>query len=94
MIVPFDPAQLWKTTPEPVPAPWRLGYFVKGTIHRKRFEGWIGKRWGRFFIPIDEELQAAAGIAPGDMVQVETEPRAKAHVKPSAKPAAKRAKKA
>ena len=94
VIVPFDPAELWKTTPEPVPAPWKLGHLVKGSINKRRFEGWIGKRWGRFFIIIDEELQTSAGIAPGDTVQVEIEPRAKAKAKSSAKPAAQRAKKA
>jgi hypothetical protein len=38
------------------------------------FGGWIGHRWGRFFILVDEDLQRAAKVAVGDTVAVEVAP--------------------
>jgi hypothetical protein len=77
IIVPFDPGDIWGTRAVSIPHPrYRTGHLVKGAINGIAFEGWIGFRWGRFFIIVDEELQRAAGASPGDMVKVAIEPRA------------------
>ena len=77
VLVPFDPGKVWGTRPvEHGVLPWRTGHLVRGAMNGVPFEGWIGRRWGRFFILVDSKLQAKAGIAVGDMVQVVVEPRA------------------
>jgi Domain of unknown function (DUF1905) len=75
VIVPFDPAAEWGSTPAAVPAPWKLGHLVRGTLAGQRFDGWIGKRWGRHFLLVDEALQRQAGITIGDVVIVSLSPR-------------------
>ena len=50
-IVPFDPEKNFG-------APVRLhqrrhGWLVTGTLEGKKFDGFIGERWGRFFILVD-----------------------------------------
>jgi hypothetical protein len=70
VIVPFDPAKVWATPPAPVPAPWKTGHPVQGTMNGTPFEGWIGKRWGRFFILVDAALQKRMHARVGDVVAV------------------------
>ena len=41
-----------------------------GTIDGTPFEGWIGKRWGRHFIIVDQALRKRAGVAVGDVVEL------------------------
>ena len=86
VVVPFDPAKVWSAEPAAVPPPWRRGYLVRGTLNQHAFEGWIGFRWGRFFILVDDELQRAAGVSAGDEVDVIVEPRRKATLAVSRKP--------
>jgi len=74
VIVPFDPTAVWKTKPVQVGFR-RLGHLVRGTINGHAFEGWIGYRWGRYFIMVDDELQRAAGAAVGETVEMMVEPR-------------------
>lgn len=87
VIVPFDPAKTWNLEPTDVPAPWRKGYLVQGTINRSRFEGWIGRRWGRNFILVDEALLKRTRTSIGDVVSLSVSPRevAAARVKKSAR---------
>lgn len=73
VLVPFDPEQVWA---EP---PWRLagrrhGWPVTGTLGGVRFQGYIGDRWGRFFVIVDETLRAKARIAVGESVHVTLAP--------------------
>src|SRR5215510_11111884 len=76
VIVPFDPANVWGTRPvEHGVLPWRTGHLVRGRVNGVPFAGWIGHRWGRFFLLVDEHLQRRAGVAVGDMVQIAVEPR-------------------
>jgi hypothetical protein len=78
VLVPFDPATTWGTRPTRVASKIygiRPGHLVRGTMNGCRFEGWIGSRWGKFFILVDEELQQKTGAAVGDMVRVAIEPR-------------------
>ena len=58
VIVPFDPESIWRKKPVRLDAR-RDGWLVKGTVNRVRFDGYIGCRWGRFFIIIDAELPKA-----------------------------------
>jgi hypothetical protein len=77
VIVPFDPGALWGTRPVTHGVlPWRTGHLVRGFVNGVPFEGWIGRRWGRFFLLVGEELQRQAGAGIGDMLQVVVEPRA------------------
>ena len=76
LIVPFDPEEAWGVAPQPVVSKIygkRPGYIVKGTLNGHPFEGWIGHRWKRFFILVDEDLQEAAGLSVGDMIDVSIE---------------------
>jgi hypothetical protein len=73
VIVPFDPEEVWGAPPRQVVSKVygkRPGHVVKGSLNGHPFEGWIGHRWGRFFILVDVELQEAAGLSVGDMVDV------------------------
>ena len=77
VIVPFDPGVAWGTRPVRIPHPrYRTGHLVKGTIDGVAFDGFIGYRWGRFFILVDEDVRRAAGAEPGDEVDVVIEPHA------------------
>jgi hypothetical protein len=78
VIVPFDPQAVWGRKPVDVVSPQygkRAGHLVQGTLNGHPFEGWIGNRWNRYFLIVDEDLQRAAGIAAGDDVEVVVEPR-------------------
>jgi hypothetical protein len=52
VLVPFDPEGLWGLRPVRL-AGRRHGWPVKGTAGRTRFAGYIGERWGRFFVTLD-----------------------------------------
>jgi len=82
VIVPFDPAKMWHVELAAVPAPWKKGYLVSGKINRTCFEGWIGNRWGRNFILVDDELLKKARAKIGDVVRMTVSPR-NATVKPT-----------
>src|SRR5258706_13125679 len=75
VVVPFNPARVWDAKAAEVPRPWRVGYLVLGTLNGCPFEGWIGFRWGRFFMLVPRELQGAAGVSVGDEVQIVVGPR-------------------
>ncbi len=75
VIVPFDPAEVWDLPQADVPRPWKRGWLVRGSIAGQDFEGWIGLRWGRFFILVDADLQERAGVRAGDTVEVKVRPR-------------------
>lgn len=84
VIVPFDPAKIWRVEPAAVPAPWKKGYLISGKLNRTHFEGWIGDRWGRNFILVDEELLKRTRTNIGDVVRMTVSPR-KAPAKPTPK---------
>jgi hypothetical protein len=72
--VPFDPAQVWGLPPKPL---WhgRRGYVVSGSLTGSHFEeSFIVPRSQRFFMLIDAELQQAAGVSVGDIVDVAVAP--------------------
>jgi hypothetical protein len=82
VIVPFDPAKIWHVEPAAVPAPWKTGYLVSGKMNRTGFDGWIGNRWGRNFILVDEALLKKTHTNIGDVVRMSVSPR-KAPAKPT-----------
>jgi len=74
VLVPFSPERVWKSTPVLVAAPYarkpQAAHLVSGTMDGTPFDGWIGKRWGRHFIIVDQALRKKAGVAVGDVVEV------------------------
>ncbi|HZV92399.1 MAG TPA: hypothetical protein VFF72_04235 [Caldimonas sp.] len=76
LVVPFDPRAVWELEPIAL-AGRRHGWPVVGRIGRKRFTGYIGERWGRFFVMLDA---AALGVRPGDTLSVSLEPTRDAEV--------------
>jgi hypothetical protein len=77
VLVPFDPEELWRRKPVKLD-PRRDGWLVKGSVDGVRFDGYIGQRWGRFFVIIDAELRAAAKVSVGDTLAMVLEPTATA----------------
>jgi hypothetical protein len=77
VIVPFDPEEVWGIAPKQVSdfPGGKEGFLVRGTLAGTKFEGWIGKRWGRRFVLTDEELLEKAGVKVGDVVEIVLEPR-------------------
>ena len=75
VIVPFDPEEGWSQKPVRLDSR-RHGWLITGTANRVRFDGYIGERWGRFFIIIDLKLRVAAGVSVGDTLKMNIEPTA------------------
>jgi hypothetical protein len=75
VLVPFDPVELWHAPPVRL-AGRRHGWLVTGTANGARFDGYIGERWNRFFITLDEALCDAAGVTVGDLVTMVIAPAA------------------
>ena len=73
VLVPFDPEEIWGLKPVKL-APRRDGWLVTGTVNRVRFDGYIGFRWGRFFIIIEPELRSASNLLVGDTLSLVVEP--------------------
>lgn len=73
VMVPFDPQAVWSQKPFRL-AGRRHGWLVKGTANGARFNGYIGDRWGHFFITLDDRLRQAAGVSVGDAVSMVVEP--------------------
>jgi Domain of unknown function (DUF1905) len=75
VLVPFDPVEVWHAPPVRLPGR-RHGWLVRGTANGVRFDGYIGERWNRFFITLDEALRRAAGVVVGDVVTMVIAPTA------------------
>lgn len=73
VIVPFDPREVWHVEPVALDER-REGWLVHGSMNAAPFVGWIGLRWGRFFIILDADLRQRAGVAVGDPVDVAVAP--------------------
>jgi hypothetical protein len=73
VLAPFDPEEAFGTKPVRL-AGRRHGWLVKGAVNGEKLEGYIGERWGRFFVIIGEPLRRAAGVAVGDEVTVTVAP--------------------
>jgi hypothetical protein len=64
LILPFDPTEVWGTTVR----------HVKGSLNGTPFEGSIGARDGKRFVPVNKELRVLAKVEAGDTVSVVLEP--------------------
>jgi uncharacterized protein DUF1905 len=73
VIVPFDPEEGWSQKPVRLGSR-RHGWLITGTVNGVRFDGYIGERWGRFFIIIDPELRKEAGVSVGDTLRIIIQP--------------------
>jgi hypothetical protein len=73
VLVPFDPERAWSRKPMRL-AGRRHGWLVRGTLDGVAFDGYIGERWGRFFIIVERALQKAAAISIGEPVVLVVEP--------------------
>jgi hypothetical protein len=75
VIVPFDPELQWSRKPVRLDAR-RHGWPIAGTANGARFDGFIGERWGRFFIIVEPALRGSAGVAVGDTLALVVAPTA------------------
>jgi hypothetical protein len=73
VIVPFDPQEVWGQKPVKID-PRRDGWLIRGTVNKVRFLGWIGYRWGRFFIIVDPEMRETLGVEVGANIVFVVEP--------------------
>jgi hypothetical protein len=73
VLVPFNPEAVWRQSPVRL-AGRRYGWLIRGTANGVRFNGYIGERWGRYFIAIDEALRCAARASVGQIVSLIVEP--------------------
>ena len=64
-IVPFDPEETFACKPVRL-AGRRHGWLVEGTVAGVAFDGYIGERWGRFFVTLDEPLLREAKVSHGE----------------------------
>lgn len=64
IVFPFDPVQVWGK---------KARHYVKGTLNGTSFQGSLGVRDGKHFMPVNKDLQKSAGVAPGDKVKVVVE---------------------
>jgi len=88
VLVPFDPEDVFCKKPITIDER-RHGWLVKGKMNGAPFDGWIGDRWGRFFIILDAELRRAANVEVGSPVDVVVEPTASAKALAKAREQAK-----
>jgi len=79
VIVPFDPEGGWSQKPVRLD-PRRHGWLITGTVNGVPFDGYIGERWGRFFIIIEPALRKAAHVSVGDKLRVIVQPTFKLRV--------------
>ncbi len=73
LIVPFDPEDVLRRKPVRL-AGRRHGWLIEGAVNGVTLTGYIGERWGRFFVMLDDDVREAAGIAVGDDVTVVVRP--------------------
>ena len=73
VLVPFNPEERWGLKPLRL-AGRRHGWPVTGKVQGLAFEGYVGERWGRFFVTIDDALRAAANVVVGDTLSVVVAP--------------------
>jgi len=78
--VPFDPGAVWGSEMVTWTHPLfdgekRKGYPARIQIGDYAFDGFIGYRWKRFFVLVDDPMIAALGIDTGDEVSAEVWPR-------------------
>ena len=79
VVVPFDPEEGWSQKPVRLDGR-RHGWLITGTVNAAPFEGYIGERWGRFFIIIEPAVREAARVSVGDKLRMIVQPTSKVQV--------------
>jgi len=79
VIVPFNPEEEWVRKPVRL-ASQRHGWPVTGNVNSVAFDGYIGERWGRFFIIIEPEVVKTAALKVGDKLKMIVQPTTSRHV--------------
>ena len=80
VLVPFDPAEEWKTKPVRIGYGKHVGHAVRGTIGGVPFESWIWFYFHEWRMVVPDPVLAAAGLSPGDRAKVAVRP----HPRPEA----------
>ena len=75
--VPFDPEEKWSVKPVRLVGR-RHGWVIAGSANGVAFDGYIGERWNRFFIIIEENVRKAAKVSVGDMLNMTVRPTSSA----------------
>ena len=70
VLVPFDPAQAWKSTPCRIGYGKHVGHAVRGTVNGEPFESWIWFYFHEWRMVIDDAVLAAIRAKPGDAVKI------------------------
>jgi Bacteriocin-protection, YdeI or OmpD-Associated/Domain of unknown function (DUF1905) len=65
IVLPFDPSAEWGS---------KRRHYVRGEVAGAAFEGSLGSRGGKAFMPLNKELRERGGIEPGARVTVRMEP--------------------
>jgi hypothetical protein len=73
--VPFDPAERWQVAARPI-RKGRRGHAVCARLSGVAFDSVIVPRSKRFWLIVDKEPLAAAGVGVGDSVTIDIEPAA------------------
>lgn len=71
--VPFDPAVRWQVAARPI-RKGRRGHAVRASLRGVAFDSMIVPRSKRFWLLVEAEPLAAAGVGVGDTVTIEVEP--------------------
>jgi hypothetical protein len=74
VVVPFDPARVWKTKPRRIGHREYVGHAVRGTVGGRAFESWIWFYFHQWRMVIADDVLAAAGATPGDEVKIAVGP--------------------
>lgn len=90
VLVPFDPAQVWESTPRRIGYGKHVGHAVQGTIDGKPFESWIWFYFREWRMVIADRVLQAIGAAPGDTVKLAVRPHPKPETVAPYKPGTKR----
>lgn len=70
VVVPFDPAKVWKVEPRRIGYRRYVGYAVRGTVDGEPFESWVWFYFHEWRMVLAERVLEALGAAPGDAVKV------------------------
>ena len=90
VIVPFDPAKVWKTKPHRIGYRKYAGHAVRGTINGEPFESWIWFYFHEWRMVIADQVLMAVRAAPGDAVKIPVRPHPRPEAVAPYKPGPKR----
>src|SRR4051812_28024713 len=77
VLVPFDPESVWALKPVRL-AGRRHGWPVKARVGKTAFLGYVGERWGNFFVIVEPAVREKAKLKVGARLSVALSPDASA----------------